>query len=259
MIQQYHIKENLNKQIAKSIIDAWMIEDNKVFHLKNDNLKNNVREFYERFGNVIGNYKMFAEDVKLGDRSKQIANKIWMEIRYVSNIKDAYRHSSNPQPLHTDGSYVPHFPNASIMCCVSNTTSGGETIFFGLKKLEEILKQDDPELLEFLFTEEILHERSGYVNKKKILYVEDKKLKINFNYYCVSKKNSAKSLKAIDKFFDYINTSEKIKNNIIPVKLNPGEAVLWKDSEILHGRNGFVPKKDSDRFLWKAAINIGKK
>ena len=45
--------------------------------------------------------------------------------------------------------------------------SGGETIFLELKKLVEILKQDDPELLEFLFTKEILHERSGYINKKK--------------------------------------------------------------------------------------------
>ena len=225
MIQHYNINKNLNKRITKSIIDAWMVDENKVFHLKNDNLKDNVRDFYENIGNTIGNYKMFAEDVKLGDRSKQIANKIWMEIRYDSNIKDAYRHSSNPQPLHTDGSYVPHFPNASIMCCVSNTASGGETIFLELKKLEEILKQDDSELLEFLFTEEILHERSGYASKKKILYLEDKKLKINFNYYCVSKKNSEKSLRNINKFFNFINTSEKIKNSIIPVKLNPGEAV----------------------------------
>ena len=70
-----------------------MVDENKVFHLKNDNLKDNVRDFYENIGNTIGNYKMFAEDVKLGDRSKQIANKIWMEIRYDSNIKDDYRHS----------------------------------------------------------------------------------------------------------------------------------------------------------------------
>ncbi len=258
MLQQYDIKENLNNQIAKSIKDGWMIDSNKVFHLKNNYLKDNVRDFYERLGSIIGEYKKFAEDVKLGDRSKQLSNKIWMEVRYDSNIKDAYRHSANPQPLHTDGSYVPNFPNASIMCCVSNTASGGETVFLELKKLEEILKEDDPDLLEFLFSNEILHERSGYRNKKKILYKEDNKLKINFNYYCVSKKNSEKSLINVDKFFNLINTSNKIKNNLTHVKLNPGEAVLWKDSEILHGRNGFLPKKDSDRFLWKAAIEIGR-
>ena len=258
MIQQYTIKEYFNKEIVKSIIDSWMIEDNKVFHLKKDTQEDNIRDFYERIGNIIGEYKLLAEDVKLGGRSNQQANKIWMDVRYDSNIKDAYRHSSDSQPLHTDGSYNPNFPNATIMCCISNTASGGETIFLDLKKLVKILKQDDPKLLEFLFNEDILHERSGYINKKKILLIENKKLKINFNYFCVSKKNSKKSLENIEKFFNFINTSEKIKQNIFPLKLNVGDAVFWKDSEILHGRNNFIPKKDSDRFLWKAAIEIGR-
>ena len=54
------INKNLNKQIVKSIIDAWMVDENKVFHLKNDNLKDNVRDFYESIGNMIGNYKWQA-------------------------------------------------------------------------------------------------------------------------------------------------------------------------------------------------------
>ena len=129
--------------------------------------------------------------------------------------------------------------------------------FLGLEKLVEALKEDDPKLLDFLQSEDILHERSGYISKKKILYQEKGILKINFNYYCISKKNSQDNLNLIKKFFDYINKSEKLKKFTHPVKLNVGEAVFWKDSEILHGRNGFVPQKNSDRFLWKAAINIG--
>ena len=118
MIQQYNIKDNLNNQMAELIIDAWKNDYNKVFHLKNDNLTANIRDFYEEIGNTIGEYKFLAEDVKLGDRSSQKANKIWMEVRYDSNIKDAYRHSSNPQPLHTDGSYIPDFSNAfyNVLC-----------------------------------------------------------------------------------------------------------------------------------------------
>ncbi len=256
MYQKFNINKNFNKETAKSIIETWKIEDNKVFHLINNTKENNIRDFYEKIGNIIGKYHMLAEDVKLGDRSNQQANKIWMDVRYDSNIENAYRHSSNPQPLHTDGSYNPNFPNATIMCCISNSASGGETIFLELKKLVEILKQDDPKLLKFLFTEKILHERSGYINKKEILYLENKKLKINFNYYCVSKKNSEKSLLNIKKLFNFMNQSKKIKKNILPVKLEEGEAIFWKDSEILHGRNGFLPKKNSDRFLWKAAIEI---
>ena len=86
--------------------------------------------------------------------------------------------------------------------------------------------------------------------------MDDPILEINFNYYCVSKKNSNESLAKIEKFFNFINTSEKVKKNISQVKLDTGDAVFWKDNEILHGRNGFLPKKDSDRFLWKAAIEI---
>ena len=167
MLQQFTTKETFNKEISKLITDAWKIEDNKVFYLKQNSQKDNIRDFYENFLNTMGSFKMLAEDVSLGDRFNQVANKIWTEVRYDSNITGAYRHSSNPQPLHTDGSYIPSFPNASIMCCISNTASGGETIFLELKELVEILKQDDPELLEFLFTEEILHERSGYISKKK--------------------------------------------------------------------------------------------
>lgn len=257
MIQEYSINEKFNKDLAKSIINSWMIEENKVFHLISNIQKDKIRDFYEKIGNMIGEYKLLSEDVSLGDRSSQQANTIWMEVRYDSNINDAYRHSSNPQPLHTDGSYNPNFPNATIMCCLSNTAQGGETIFLDLKILIEILKQDDPALLEFLFTEDILHERTGYTNRKKILNFENKKLKINFNYFCVSKKNSKESLEKVDKFFNFINTSKKIRENISPIKLDVGDAVFWKDSEVLHGRNGFIPKKDSDRFLWKAAIKIG--
>ena len=256
MIQEYSVNEKFNKDLAKLIINAWMIEENKVFHLISNIQKDKIRDFYEKIGNMIGNYKLLSEDVSLGDRSSQQANKIWMEVRYDSNINNAYRHSSNPQALHTDGSYNPNFPNATIMCCISNTAQGGETIFLDLKILVEILKQDDPDLLEFLFTQDILHERTGYTNRKKILYFENKKLKINFNYFCVSKKNSKTSLEKVEKFFNFINSSKKIRENISPIKLNVGDAVFWKDSEVLHGRNGFVPKKDSDRFLWKAAIEI---
>ncbi len=258
MIQQFNIKENLDKKTTKSINKAWMLKNNKVFHLKSNIKKDYIREFYEKIGNIIGKYKMLAEDVKLGNRNNQRADKIWMDIRYDSNIKNAYRHSLNSQPLHTDGSYNPEFPNASIMCCISNTAIGGETTFLELKKLVEILKVDKPELLNFLLNNEILHERSGYINKKKILYTENKNYKINFNYYCVSKKNSKKKLQFVEEFFLFLNTSKKIKKNIRSLKLKSGEAVLWKDSEILHGRNSFIPKKNSDRFLWKAAINISK-
>ena len=88
MYQKFKINKNFNKKTAELIIKKWMIEDNKVFHLIGCTKKNNIRDFYEKIGNTIGKYHMLAEDVKLGDRSSQKANKIWMDVRYDSNIDD---------------------------------------------------------------------------------------------------------------------------------------------------------------------------
>ena len=56
MIQQFNIKKNLNKETAKSIIKAWMLKDNKVFHLKSNIQKEYIRDFYEKIGNKNAAY-----------------------------------------------------------------------------------------------------------------------------------------------------------------------------------------------------------
>ena len=63
--------------------------------------------------------------------------------------------------------------------------------------------------------------------------------------------------KEIDFYFVFISPYSYLAHQKIKaVKLNVGDAVFWKDSDVLHGRNGFVPIKDSARFIWKCAIEI---
>jgi alpha-ketoglutarate-dependent taurine dioxygenase len=60
-----------------------------------------------------------------------------------------------------------------------------------------------------------------------------------------------------DRFFDYLATSPLVRSHIQAVKLAPGDAVTWKDRRVLHGRNGFLATQESERFLWKCAIDVG--
>ena len=256
MIKKFQLTADLNQDSIDNITNAWSLDENKVFHLNSNESPENVRNFYESLGKKIGKLYNLAEDVSLGDRNNQKSNKIWMEVRYDPKIQDAYRHSSNPQPMHTDGSYEMSWPNSTLMCCVANASDGGETTFLDSKEIVKILETEDKKLLEFLLTTEVLHERSGAKKNKKILEIKGDIYKVNFNYYCVSKKNSASTLNNVDKFFEFINSSQEVKKITKAIKLNSGDAVFWKDSEILHGRNGFIAHKDSDRFLWKCAINI---
>ena len=43
MIQQFNIEENLDKKTTKSINKAWILDDNKVFHLKSNIRKDYIR------------------------------------------------------------------------------------------------------------------------------------------------------------------------------------------------------------------------
>ena len=92
-----------------------------------------------------------------------------MEVKFDPSIKNAYRHSSSSQPLHTDGSYVPEYPNSTLMCCKVNKTLGGETTFVESKKLLNLIKKKNKKLFDFLTTKKIIHERSGSIKVKKFL------------------------------------------------------------------------------------------
>ena len=106
MIKKFQLTSDLNQDLIDSIRNAWSIDENKVFYLNSNESPENVRNFYESVGKKIGKLHHLAEDVSQGDRDNQRTNEIWMEVRYDSKFPDAYRHSSNPQPLHTDGSYI---------------------------------------------------------------------------------------------------------------------------------------------------------
>ena len=256
MILELHIDDKSFNDTGKILVDAWNKEQNKVFLIKSNKKGKNIRDFYEKFCSSYGKLFYLAEDVRLGNRDEK--EDLLNAKRYDPKFVDAYRHSSQNQPLHTDGSYIPNFPNATFMCCVANTSVGGETIFVDANEVVKCLENENKELLNQLLNEEIIHERSGDKRISKIIYKKkENNYLINFNYFCISKKNDKKKLEMAEKFFNFLNYSENLKSKIKQVKLTPGDAVTWKDQELLHGRNSFKASENSERFLWKCAVNIG--
>jgi alpha-ketoglutarate-dependent taurine dioxygenase len=239
------------------LVRDWGVAENKIFVLQPQAELESPREFYERHWSDIGTPYALAEDVGLGSREEQRSGEFWFEVRYEEGFENAYRHSPNAQPLHTDGSYIPEFPNATLMTCVSNSAIGGETIFLPLEALVSVLREDDPALLEFLTKTPVPHARSGDARTEYVLRREDGEWKVNWNYYCVDRDANRDHDDMIERFQHLLNNSEKIRAALIAVKLQPGEAVVWKDEELLHGRNGFQPKHNSERFLWKCAVDVG--
>jgi alpha-ketoglutarate-dependent taurine dioxygenase len=260
MLKQYSFNSKEQAKTAfQSLISDWQQDASaKVFVVKSSLLIGDVQSYYESLFPWIGTPAALAEDAQMTeDRSHQRTGDIWMEVRYDPRFPDAYRHSPNAQPLHTDGSYIPTFPNATLLCCVSNAEDGGETIFLDTPDLVKALQVERPDLFEKLVNVSVLHERSGDAKDSPILYQKESRWWVNYNYHCVSDKVSEDVRLMIEDFHQFLQTSSMVQKAIQPVKLQPGDAVTWKDNEVLHGRFAFAPKMVSERFIWKCAIDIG--
>jgi alpha-ketoglutarate-dependent taurine dioxygenase len=244
------------KGCIESLKEAWSNNENKVFVLKANGNIVDVKTYYESIFEYFGNPYPLAEDVNLGNRETQRSGQIWFEVRYDPKHPDAYRHSSNAQPLHTDGSYIPGFPSSTLLACVANAGEGGETTFIDSKDVFRIMEIEKPELLHFLLHNKIKHTRSGDTRIDEIIRLEEKDVFVNYNFYCIDKNNSEEILTAVKEFQDFLLTSLSIKQSTIGVKLSPGDSVFWRDNYCLHGRNSFIANQESERFIWKCAIEI---
>ncbi len=257
MIWEHAISESTAAHACRSLLDAWANPSTKVFVLRSDIPGESVRTFYESVFSHLGTPRHLAEDVNAGDRGSQRTGGIWMEVRYDPAIPDAYRHSANAQPLHTDGSYIPNFPNSSLLACVANADQGGETTFIDVLDVRAALEHEDPELLGLLETVRVPHARSGDRRDCHVLEWDEHAHRVFWNYYCVDDGGLGEVRDLADRFHRFLLESASINERTLPVKLSPGDAVLWKDDELLHGRNAFSAEHASERFIWKCAFDVG--
>ncbi len=257
MLWENHYRPADASEGFSSLVAAWENDKNKVFVLRTDDHVDDMRAMLTANFQYLGKPVELAEDVNVGDRDNQRSGELWFEVRYDPKHPDAYRHSANAQPLHTDGSYIPDFPNATLLSCVANAGIGGETTFIDAVDLVACLHAEDPELLSELKNCDMPHARSGDFRTEKVIEVKDDKTLVNWNYYCVAKDIDPARRALADRFFNYLLESPMVQEKTVGVKLTPGDAVTWKDREVLHGRNSFVANAESERFIWKCAIDIG--
>ncbi len=248
------------EDLARDFSAVW--DEAKVVQLKGLKFDSpdEMRDFYDNFMETAGVPGEVGEDATTDQRDSggQATGQRWTEIRYDPTIPDAYRHSANPQPLHTDGSYVPDFPDSAIIYCQAAASNGGETVFLDSDLLLSVMKDEAPELHRKLTEMDLPHARSGLRKNVKVIETDDEGARLSWNYYCVSKDIDEERVELKEELHNFLQSNEKIRDAMVAVALEPGEGVIWKDYRVLHGRNGFDPDKPSERFLWKSAFSANK-
>lgn len=227
----------------------------EVVHMRVDQDPENYRSFYDRFVESVGKPIDAAEDYVDGAPT---GNR-WSEIRYKSTVPDdvAFRHSRNAQPLHTDASYVSSAPQVMLFYCVHAAPSGGETVFVSGRRLVDELTKTRPDLLERLTSVDVRYEKAGDARHRPIIVIGDDGLvDLNYNYFCAPGDQDEAAVGLNQDFLDYLQ-AELPEDLILPVGLQPGEAVAWWDERVLHGRNAFEATRTDDRLIWKTGLELG--
>ena len=233
-------RETIKQRIEK-LLEGWKDCDTKVFVLRADETIDNPRDFFEKNLGRMGTPYRRAEDATINDRREQRTGELWFEVRYDPSVRDAYRHSRNAQPLHTDGSYIPTFFDSTLMTCVTSADEGGEATFIDPVDIVDALEAENPELLDRL-RKPLPHARSGDRREEKVIDCESEPTLVNWNYYCVDKDIDAQQRATMEEFFNFLEGNPRLRQLVIGVKLMPGDALVRKDCEVLHWRNAFHPK-----------------
>lgn len=209
-------------------------------------------EFWDTVSEQIGDCLLLSEDPVTGER---LGNK-WLEIRYDPTIPNAYRHSKNAQPLHTDGSYVGDSPYISFFYCINQAAKGGATVFYDSEELVAILKTEDPQLYKDLCETSIRFAKDKDFKHRPIIEFDDRGSNLNWNYYCIDPEESDFAKELVERFHTFLQTKVVGKDLTYPIKLNPGEAVFFHDDRLIHGRKSFSATQPSERFFWKSALKL---
>lgn len=231
---------------------------NEVVHFAIDEASTNaeaMRTYYDQLVEAIGEPLDIAEDFRKGGAP---TGKRWSEIRFDLDVPDdaAFRYSKNAQPLHTDESYVSSGAGVMLFYCVSAAPDGGETVFVSGRALVEHLRAADPVLLDRLLTTDVRYRKAEDAKHQPIVRVDHNgSVELNFNYFCADPEQSAEALQLNEDFHRFL-TDELPDHLLVPVGLKPGEAVTWRDSLVLHGRNAFTANQSGDRFIWKTGIRL---
>lgn len=228
---------------------AQVIRHNQITYLSGVPGNIDVEQFYIELTGKVGLLVKKEENPLTGKLTEG-----WNKIEYnADDHHQSFKYSNKRQPLHTDYGYVALNLDMTFFYCEKQADYGGATHFMNTALLLQLLQTYELRLYEQLTTLPVLFGRAGgkfSSRTGKIIDFDDAGALLNWNYYRVSKENSAEVLEMCEKFHHFLEDFIVGAGLLNEVLLKKGEAVFFYDKRILHGRNSFL----GDRKLMKAAI-----
>jgi hypothetical protein len=207
--------------------------------------------FYEKMNAEIGIVREIDKNKytnELGDR--------WVDVKYDSTIQTETPWKSNVSlKLHTDNtlSTVDNYANITELVCINPCKYGGFTKIISNNDVVDEIKKADEQLFYEIYEREIYYSanNSAYNRGKMLRYDDEKKTFVfsyNYTQALKSDKNSERDLQIVEKLDTYFLGLDKMDY----IRLEKGDALLFNDELVLHGRTEVI----TDRHYKKCSIYL---
>ena len=227
------------------------VADTRVLRLRGAKPDGEPLAFWRGVGEAVGPSSDILEDSVTGEPI--VVPGAWMDVRFEPDRPDTYRHHKVGQPLHSDGAYVPpaYAQEIALFYLERQASSGGESLFVDAATVAEHARAEAPQLYEALTTLPVRFGKAGAPGRTTtILSSRDGRLKINWNYFRVlpGQGEAVDGLRENFRLF----LEQMIEDGAVECfRLDEGDAVFFRDEEVLHGRRDFAAEQSGDRLLWK--------
>ncbi len=207
--------------------------------------------FWREVGEALGKGTDLLEDSVTG--APRVAPGSWMDVRFEPDRPDTYRHHKVGQPLHNDGAYAPagYVQEFGLFYLARQARSGGESLFVAATAVAEHARRQAPQLYEALTNLPVKFGKGGHPGRTTtILSTRDGRLKINWNYFRVLPGQGEAVDRLREDFRAFLEAMVE-QGAVESFRLEEGDVVFFRDTEVLHGRRGFAAEQSGDRLLWK--------
>lgn len=225
------------------------LERSVVVHVSKAAISSDPLAFWENVIGKIGEFASVGEDPS-GREAEQKG--VWMDVRFDPRHHQSFRHFNSAQPLHTDGAYEEEYPGTAFFYCAKQAPAGGATLFLDVADLVAVLRNDEPSLYCDLTTVPVHFSKLGGAGKTCCILDEDEAgPRVNWNYYRVTPGQGAQVDGLREQFHAFLQTRFVDRNDLLPLRLETGDAAFFRDTRVLHGRHAYEAHNAGDRLIWK--------
>lgn len=180
---------------------------------------------------------------------------MWSNVEFDPQRQNRFRYSKSAQPLHTDGSYVSDSPPFVVMFCERAAPEGGATLFLDGEELVRLLARERAPLLAALSKTPMIFRKGDRTVTSKVIAGDAQGPLLRWNYYALSDRMDAHARHLAEELQAFVLD---VTRRSIPMRLRleRGDAVVFHDYRVLHGRDGFTARAAGDRLLWKSGLRL---